>query len=72
MPKPTLLRERAENTQVMLAVIVPLLLGAVAGVVLGTSASLYWILLALATLGALLSGLEHDESQGGRHPRRRQ
>lgn len=45
----------------MLAVIVPLLFGAVVGVVLGTSATFYWILLAVATLGALLSGLEHDE-----------
>jgi uncharacterized membrane protein len=61
VPKPTLLRERPENTQVMLAVIVPLIFGAIVGVVLGTSASFYWILLAVATLGALLSGLEHDE-----------
>jgi len=61
VPKPTLLRERPENTQVVLAVIVPLIFGAVVGVVLGTSASLYWILLAVAGLGALLSGLEHDE-----------
>jgi uncharacterized membrane protein len=61
VPKPTLLRERPENTQVVLAVIVPLLFGAVVGIVLGTSASFYWILLAVATLAALLSGLEHDE-----------
>jgi apolipoprotein N-acyltransferase len=59
--RPTLLRERSENTQVFLAVVVPLLFGAVVGVVLGTSASLYWILLAVASLGALLSGLEHPE-----------
>jgi len=58
---PTHLRERSENTQVVLAVIVPLIFGAVVGVVLGTSASLYWILLAVASLGALLSGLEHPE-----------
>jgi hypothetical protein len=61
MPKPTLLRERSENTQVVLAVIVPLLFGAVVGVVLGTSAGAYWILLAVAALGALLSGFEHEE-----------
>ncbi len=61
VPRPTLLRERAENTQVMLAVIVPLLFGAGVGIVLGTSASFYWVLLAVATLAALLSGLEHDE-----------
>ncbi len=59
--KPTPFRERAENTQVWLAVIIPLLFGAIVGVVLGTSASLYWILLAVATLAALLSGLEHHE-----------
>ncbi len=59
--RPTLLRERSERTQVVLAVVVPLLFGAVVGVVLGTSASLYWILLAVASLGALLAGLEHDE-----------
>jgi uncharacterized membrane protein len=59
--KPTPLRERPENTQSMLAVVVPLLFGAVVGVVLGTSASFYWVLLAVATLAALLSGLEHDE-----------
>jgi len=58
---PTLLRERSENTQTMLAVIVPLLFGAVVGIVLGTSASLYWILLGIAGLGALLAGLEHDQ-----------
>jgi hypothetical protein len=61
VPKPTLLRERSENTQVVLAVIVPLIFGAVVGIVLGTSASLYWILLGVAALGAVLSGLEHDE-----------
>lgn len=61
MFEPTLLRDRPENTQTALAVIVPLLFGAVVGVVLGASASFYWILLAVATLAALLSGLEHDE-----------
>ncbi|MDX6589627.1 MAG: hypothetical protein QOI84_901 [Solirubrobacterales bacterium] len=61
MPKPTLLRERSENAQVGLAVIVPPLFGAVVGVVLGTSAGVYWILVAVAALGGLLAGFEHDE-----------
>lgn len=61
VPRPPLLRDRPENTQVVLAVIVPLVFGAVVGVVLGTSASLYWVLLGVAALGALLSGLEHVE-----------
>jgi 4-amino-4-deoxy-L-arabinose transferase-like glycosyltransferase len=58
---PTLLRERSENSQVWLAVIVPLVFGAIVGIFLGTSATVYWILLAVAALGALLSGLEHDQ-----------
>jgi apolipoprotein N-acyltransferase len=61
VPKPTLLRERSERTQVVLAVIVPLLFGAIVGIVLGTSASTYWILLGVASLGALLAGIEHDQ-----------
>lgn len=61
VPRPILLRERSERTQVVLAVVVPLLFGAVVGVVLGTSASTYWVLLGVASLGALLSGLEHDD-----------
>jgi uncharacterized membrane protein len=63
MSKPTLIRDRSENTQVVLVVIAPLLFGAGVGVVLGISAGFYWALLAVATLGALLSGLEHGEVQ---------
>jgi hypothetical protein len=58
---PTLLRERSENAQVWLAVIVPLVFGTVVGIFLGTSATVYWILLVVAALGALLSGLEHEQ-----------
>lgn len=60
---PTSFRERPANTRVVLAVIVPLLFGAVVGVVLGVSAAFYWILLAVATLAGLLSGLEHGEAK---------
>lgn len=59
--KPTLLRDRPENTQVWLAVVVPLVFGALVGIFLGTSTTVYWILIGVATLGALLSGLEHVE-----------
>jgi hypothetical protein len=60
---PTLMRNRSENTQVVLVVIVPFLFGAGVGIVLGVSAGFYWALLAVATLAALLSGLEHGEIQ---------
>jgi apolipoprotein N-acyltransferase len=59
--EPTLIRNRSENTQVALVVIVPFLFGAGVGIVLGVSAGFYWALLAVATLAALLSGLEHGE-----------
>jgi len=61
MPQPTLLRERSKNVQLVLVGLVPLLFGAVAGVVLGASAVAYWILLALAALGGFLAGFEHDD-----------
>lgn len=62
MRKPPLLRSRNAETQVTLAVIVPFVFGCAVGVVLGHSAGWYWILLALAALGALLSGLDHDDT----------
>jgi uncharacterized membrane protein len=62
MKKPPLLRSRTPGTQVTLAVGVPLVFGGVVGVVLGHSAGWYWILLAVAALGAVLSGLDHDDT----------
>ena len=49
----------------MLAVIVPFVFGAVAGVALGISAGAYWALLALATVGGVLVGFEHQDWRGG-------
>jgi hypothetical protein len=62
MKKPPLLRQRSPETQVTLAVIVPFLFGCVVGIVLGHSAGWYWILLAVAALGGILSGLDHNDT----------
>lgn len=62
MRKPPLLRNRTPNTQVFLAVGVPFVFGCIVGIVLGHSASTYWILLAVAALGGLLAGLDHDDT----------
>lgn len=62
MRKPPLLRHRSPNTQIFLAVVLPFAFGCVVGVVLGTSASTYWILLAVAAFGGLLAGLDHDDT----------
>jgi hypothetical protein len=61
MSKPPLLRDRSPLVQVLLAVIVPFAFGAGVGIVLGHSAGAYWALLAVAGLGGLLAGLDHDE-----------
>jgi hypothetical protein len=62
MKKPPLLRQRSPGTQVSLGVIVPFVFGAVVGIVLGHSAGWYWILLAVAALGAVLAGLDHNDT----------
>jgi hypothetical protein len=45
--------------------VVPFAFGAVVGVVLGVSAAGYWALAALAGLGAILAGFEHQDGWGG-------
>lgn len=49
----------------MLAGVVPFLFGAVVGVALGISAGLYWGLSALAAVGGVLAGLEHEDAKSG-------
>jgi hypothetical protein len=65
MQAPTLFRDRARPVQIVLGGAVPFVFGAVVGVLLGVSAGLYWALSALAALGAVLAGLEHQDGWGG-------
>jgi hypothetical protein len=65
MHAPTLFRDRPRPVQIVLGGVVPLLFGAVVGIVLGTSSGVYWALSALAALGAILAGLEHQDGWGG-------
>jgi hypothetical protein len=44
---------------------VPFAFGAVVGIVLGVSAGAYWGLAALAGLGGVLAGFEHQDGWGG-------
>jgi hypothetical protein len=57
--------ERSREAQVVLAVVVPFIFGAIVGVVLGASAAVYWILSAVAALGAVVAGLEHPDARSG-------
>ncbi len=61
MPKTIPFSERGRQAQVLLALIVPFIFGAIVGVVLGASATAYWILSAVAAVGAVLAGREHPD-----------
>ena len=63
MPQTVPFSERGRSTQAILAILIPFVFGAVVGIVLGASAAVYWILSALAALGAVLAGLEHPDAR---------
>ena len=63
--EPVPFRERSQSTQVVLAIVIPFVFGAVVGVFLGISAGVYWGLSALAAVGAVLAGREHDSPREG-------
>jgi hypothetical protein len=65
MHTPVLFRDRPRPFQVVAGGFVPLLFGSVVGVVLGVSAGGYWGLSALAAIGGVLAGLEHQDGWGG-------
>jgi hypothetical protein len=60
-----LFRERPRSTQVMLGLVVPTALGAVAGVLLGVSAAAYWVIGVIAFIGGILAGFEHADGGDG-------
>jgi ABC-type Na+ efflux pump permease subunit len=65
MPQPVLFRDRSRPMQIVLGGVLPIAIGALAGILLGASAVAYWIVAALAAVGAFLSGFEHRDGWGG-------
>ncbi len=65
MHVPPLFRDRPRPVQIFLGGVVPVAFGAVVGVVIGVSAAAYWALAALAGLGAIVAGFEHQDGWGG-------
>jgi ABC-type branched-subunit amino acid transport system permease subunit len=61
----TLFRDRPRPVQIVLGGVVPALLGALAGILIGASSGAYWALGLLAAVGAFLSGFEHRDGWGG-------
>jgi hypothetical protein len=65
MFEPTLFRDRPRPVQILLGGIVPALAGGVAGVLIGVSSSAYWAWGAIAAIGSIVSGFEHQDGWGG-------
>jgi hypothetical protein len=65
MQAASLFRERPRSVQVVLGLVVPLLFGAVAGVVLGISAAVYWVIGLVALVGGVGAGFEHADARDG-------
>src|SRR4051794_36030286 len=60
-----LFRERPRSVQVVTGLVVPTLFGAVAGIVLGASAAVYWGIGLVALVGGVLAGVEHTDGWDG-------
>lgn len=65
MFSPVLFRDRSRPVQIVLGGVVPAIVGALAGVFIGTSTTAYWIVAIVAGLGGVLSGFEHLDGWGG-------
>lgn len=65
MYTPTLFRDRPRPVQVLLGGVVPLAIGALAGIMVGVAASAYWAVAAVAAVGGVLAGFEHRDGWGG-------
>jgi hypothetical protein len=60
-----LFRGRPRSAQVVLGLVVPTALGALAGVFLGISAGVYWAIGLIAFVGGILAGFEHADGWDG-------
>jgi hypothetical protein len=65
MLEPTLFRDRPRPVQILLGGVVPAIVGAVAGILIGTSTGAYWALAIVAGIGGFLAGFEHQDGWGG-------
>jgi len=63
MTLPPLFMSRPPAQRFLLAGVVPAVFGAIAGVILGVSAPIYWVLQVLAIIGGFLAGLEHPTAK---------
>jgi hypothetical protein len=60
-----LFRDRPRAAQIVLGGVVPAVFGATAGVLVGASSGAYWAWGALAAIGSIVGGFEHQDGWGG-------
>jgi hypothetical protein len=65
MYDPVLFRDRSRPVQVVSGGVLPALIGALAGVLVGVSSGAYWVVAVLAGVGAFVGGFEHRDGWGG-------
>ncbi len=65
MYSPELFRDRPRPVQIVLGGVVPAIVGAIAGVLVGASSAAYWVVAILAGIGAFVAGFEHRDGWGG-------
>jgi hypothetical protein len=65
MYDPVLLRDRPRPVQVVLGGVIPGIIGGIQGVLIGVSSTAYWVVGAIAGIGAFVAGFEHRDGWGG-------
>jgi hypothetical protein len=63
--QPTLFRDRPRPQQILLGGVIPAIVGAVAGILIGSTLAGYWVVAILAGVGGFLAGFEHQDGWGG-------
>ena len=61
MHNAVLFRDRSRPVQILLGGVLPLIAGAIAGVLIGASTVAYWVFSVLAAVGIFVAGFEHRD-----------
>ncbi len=65
MYAPMLFRDRSRPAQIAIGGVIPAVFGAVAGVLIGVLTGAYWAIAAVAAVGSIVAGFEHQDGWGG-------
>ena len=65
MYDPKLFRDQPRPTQIISGGVIPAIFGAIAGILVGVSVPAYWGFGALAAIGSIVAGFEHQDGWGG-------